>query len=257
MGRIGKRNLATVLIGAGVQNLSVEEAVSAWLRGLKHALTGAHERSPDHLRRLTLVEHDPQRVLEIDDAVRHHAEAYAQSGRMEIRYVPLSDSERSSLREQAAARRAERLRREAEALERGAAAPDARTDAGVPATRVSIGLEGRTYRFGAMTAEAAVPEREVGLDPLIVREANDELLAAWDIARQREHGRFLETLLVPQDLRRALASSAPLVLMLDAATARIHWEMVAQPDPLADARARRAESPHRSTSRTSSVPAVG
>jgi hypothetical protein len=242
MGRIGKRNLATVLIGAGVQNLSVEEAVSAWLRGLKYALTGAQERSPDHLRRLTLVEHDPQRVLEIDDAVRHHANAYAQSGRMAIEYTPLDDAERSQLRERAMARRAERLRREAEALERGTAARDAGWDASVPATRVSIGLEGRTYRFGAMTAEAAVPEREVGLDPLLVREANDELLGAWDLVRQREHGRFLETLLVPQDLRRALSSSAPLVLMLDAATARIHWEMVAQPDALADAaRAARGE----------------
>jgi hypothetical protein len=47
---------------------------------------------------------------------------------------------------------------------------------------------------------------------------------------QRERGRFLEELLMPDDLRRHLYSRAPLVMMLDATTARIHWEMIAQPE---------------------------
>jgi hypothetical protein len=235
-GRIGKRHLATVLIGAGNQNLPVEEAVSAWLRGLKHALTGTTEREPDHLRMITLVEHDPQRVIELDDSLRHHAAQYRESGRMVVVYTPLGEDARRTLRERSAARRVERLRREVEALERGADVSDDVSDGrDLPATRVSIGLEGRAYRFGAITADASVPEREVPLDPELVREANDELLGAWDSDRQREQGRFLEKLLVPQDLRTALSSSAPLVLMLDSTTARIHWEMVAQPDAMPDA----------------------
>jgi hypothetical protein len=47
---------------------------------------------------------------------------------------------------------------------------------------------------------------------------------------QLERGRFLEELLMPDDLRRQLYNPAPLVMMLDSTTARIHWEMVAQPE---------------------------
>jgi hypothetical protein len=46
---------------------------------------------------------------------------------------------------------------------------------------------------------------------------------------QLERGRFLEKLLMPNDLRTQLYQRAPLVMILDSTTARIHWEMVAQP----------------------------
>jgi hypothetical protein len=38
----------------------------------------------------------------------------------------------------------------------------------------------------------------------------------------------MERLLVPEDLRDHLVGNAPLVMVLDATTARLHWEMVAQ-----------------------------
>ena len=38
----------------------------------------------------------------------------------------------------------------------------------------------------------------------------------------------MEQLLIPEDLRGQLSSNAPLVMMLDSTTARIHWEMLAQ-----------------------------
>src|SRR5262249_20705668 len=43
-------------------------------------------------------------------------------------------------------------------------------------------------------------------------------------------GVFLEKLLIPGDLQQLLSSNAPLVLTCDATVARIHWEMVAQPE---------------------------
>ena len=39
-------------------------------------------------------------------------------------------------------------------------------------------------------------------------------------------------LLIPHDLGPQLSSTAPLVLQVDSTTARIHWEMVSQPDPV-------------------------
>ena len=63
-------------------------------------------------------------------------------------------------------------------------------------------------------------------------QANDELAAATGFKEQFDSGRMLEALLMPADIRPAIYTSAPLILMLDATTARVHWEMMAQSDPL-------------------------
>ena len=62
-------------------------------------------------------------------------------------------------------------------------------------------------------------------------QANDELAAATGFKEQFDSGRMLEALLMPADIRPAIYTSAPLILMLDATTARVHWEMMAQSDP--------------------------
>jgi hypothetical protein len=110
-------------------------------------------------------------------------------------------------------------------------------------------LDGDTYRYGAITQNASVPERVVRIDPRLVDQANDQLAVEWDPTRQRDHGRVLERLLIPQDLRPHLSSTAPLVLLLDATTARIHWEMVAQPDV--------SSAADRSTERAPADPGAG
>ncbi|HEU5431779.1 MAG TPA: CHAT domain-containing protein [Thermomicrobiales bacterium] len=98
-------------------------------------------------------------------------------------------------------------------------------------TRLTLALESDQYRFGAITADAAVPERVVSIDPSLVMKANDELAQEGDPDLQAERGIFLERLLLPRELQPYLATSAPLVMLLDPRTARVHWEMVAQPDP--------------------------
>ncbi len=50
------------------------------------------------------------------------------------------------------------------------------------------------------------------------------------MTEQFEAGLFLQKLLLPADFRDTLLTPAPLVLALDARTARIHWEMMAQAD---------------------------
>ena len=75
-----------------------------------------------------------------------------------------------------------------------------------------------------------MPEREIAIDPAVIWQANDELAGEQKPGMQLERGRFLEELLMPDDLRRELYNNAPLVMMLDSTTARIHWEMVAQPE---------------------------
>jgi pimeloyl-ACP methyl ester carboxylesterase len=233
LGRIGKRHLASVLIGSGNGNLTAEDAVASWVRGLERALGGAVRH---HLRRLTLVEHEPQRVLDVDAALTAHLARAQQRQRLAVTYTALTPEQRRELEIEAADREIRRLEERARTLreQRDGGAARAREEAAQACdpTRLTVALEGGTYHFGAITATAAIPEREIPLDPELVREANEELVAAPDLARQREHGRFLEKLLLPGDLRDALSTPAPLVLLLDATTARIQWEMMAQPEVL-------------------------
>jgi hypothetical protein len=95
---------------------------------------------------------------------------------------------------------------------------------------VTVSLDRDVYRFGAISETASIPEREIPIDPRLVMKANDELAAERESDLQRQRGRFLEQLLLPDEFRDHLTANAPLVLLVDSTTARIHWEMLAQPD---------------------------
>lgn len=224
LGRMHKRHLATVLIGAGRGNLVLPQAVSAWIRGIKHAITGSPEDEDkrQHLHRITFVENDPGTIRRIHGAFKQEVDLLTFRNRLQIRYFGPSDKKLAELEEQAAKQAYDRL-----VGARGRREGD--SDGSQPwPTRVTVTVERKVYRFGAITSTAAIPEREVPLDPTLVERANDELAAEWDADKQMERGRFLAQLLVPQDLRTQLSSDSPLVLLLDATTARIHWEVMAQ-----------------------------
>jgi CHAT domain-containing protein len=94
--------------------------------------------------------------------------------------------------------------------------------------RLTIQLQGDTFQFAALTLEASVPQRETSIDPDLVNEANDQLPAADSFAVQLNHGNLLGKLLLPPDMRDMIGQKKlPIVLALDATTARIHWEMIA------------------------------
>jgi hypothetical protein len=203
-GRIEKKHLATVLIGAGVGNMKIPAAVEAWLRGIARAQGGMAIEA--RLRRVTFVETSRARAAEIDEALTDL------SGRLksiiDVSYAGLTDSGEP-----------EWIRREGP-----------RRDPEVPA-RVSFTFDGASgaYRFGSITQTAALPERAVQLDPALVLEANQLLASMETSPDQFSWGRFLERLLIPAEFRTELQSSEPLVMMLDSTTASIHWEMMAQP----------------------------
>lgn len=223
LGRMGKEHLATLLIGTGLNNMPVADAVAAWLRGIKNALTGIDEASYYKLEEITFVERNPDKVIQIDDALQRERKTLEERGRMQIIYRALSS---------------QKIKELTRAAHKFAGAGDARlqnvSQEQAP-TRITVELDGATYRFGAITHSAAIPEREIPLDPKLVMDANDELAAEGDAGRQLRLGQFMQLLLIPQDLRDELASSAPLVMMLDATTARIHWELLAQLEPLSTA----------------------
>src|SRR5262249_9550548 len=97
-------------------------------------------------------------------------------------------------------------------------------------TRVTFtySRERRRYKFGAITEDAAVPEREIGVSPSLIEKINDRLVSESDPDEQAECGLQLGINLVPRELRGRMMSDAPLVMLLDPDSSRIHWEMVAQ-----------------------------
>ncbi len=227
LGRMGKKHLATALIGVGRDNLSVTEAVSSWVRGLKFAITGmAGGNNKDDaacvLEDITFFITDPKKMLIFDAVLAQETRRLAAEGRMTIRYTELTPEER----EHYEGRTFDyvRKRMEHQLKERSATLPPG----DIAPTRITVSVEGKAYHFGAITNSASIPEREIPLDPALIHRANDELAAETNPDRQLELGEFMQRLLFPADLRGLLSTNAPLVMMLDAKTARIHWELLAQ-----------------------------
>ncbi len=212
LGRMGKKHLATVLIGSGAGNLSVEDSIRAWIRGMQQVATGAENSL---LRRVTFVEREAGKALAISQALKAEVERLRGNPHLQLDFEEPSKAE---------------LRRAPKAPKVSMASPPAERNP-VP-TRVALALDHKRYRFAAITQGAAIPEREVPIDPLLVMQANDELAAEWKPLKQLYHGQFLEKLLLPEELRSEFYQhrESPVVLMLDAATARIHWEALAQSD---------------------------
>ena len=225
LGRMGKRHLATVLIGAGQGNLAIADAVRGWLRGIWRAIAGSLEDEGRRLVRVTFVESDPRNIEAIDSVIK--AEQTAMVEQLVIKYAFQSAEQLTAVRKDALAR--ERSDLEAE-WKRRASGQVRAANQRIP-VRLTVGLERKTYTFAAITETAAIPQRNIAIDPTLIEQANSKLAASSKPAEQTQAGRLLERLLMPDDLRASIYTDAPLVLVLDATTARIHWEMVAQSDP--------------------------
>jgi CHAT domain len=221
LGRMDRKHLAAVLIGSGVGNIEARDAIDAWIRGIKHALSGDPREEPHQLETVTFVEADGSRLQEVHQAM--DAIIASLQGRLTITYDQTGDDERTRTAKQDG-------EGHAEAFSPKKATKHKRDDAEQLPTRITLALEANKYTFGAITADASVPEREVAIDPKLVWQANDELAAERDPKLQLERGVFLSQLLLPKDLKSQLSTNAPLVMLMDASAARVHWEMVAQPD---------------------------
>ena len=225
LGRLNKHHLATVLIGSGEGNLALRDAISAWLGGIRRAIAGSKFDAGRRLQRVTFVENDSRKVIELDDILIEQKE-HQERQHFEIVYERLKPDQIDALKTEAFEKAKTDLTKNwARDLHAHNSKPNA-----IP-SRVTLSLDTNknTYRFGAITESASIPERDIVIDPNLVWKANDELAGEQTPELQLERGRFLEGLLMPADLRKQLYGPAPLVMMLDSTTARIHWEMVAQP----------------------------
>ena len=224
LGRLINMHLATVMIGSGEGNIPLRNAVSAWLSGIRRAVAGSKFDEGRRLQRVTFVEYNPDKVIQLDEILSRQRDKHPN---FEIVYESLTDAEKNKLMTAAYQRAKDNLDAKWKRNQEDGTRPE--PDAVPSRVTLSLDPDKSTYRFGAITADASIPERDTVIDPTLVWTANTELAGEQIPEVQLERGQFLEGLLVPPDLRKELYGAAPLVMMLDATTARIHWEMVAQP----------------------------
>jgi hypothetical protein len=154
LGRLGKQHLATVLIGAGLDNLSASDAISAWIRGLKYAITGASTEARQRtLQTLTFVEIDPRRVIEMDQAITAHKNQLEKKQRLIIHYNSLTSEQLNELRAEERRRLEARLAQERRRFEAELVQPLTEQRAPTPfPTQITVNLNRRnSYCFGAIT----------------------------------------------------------------------------------------------------------
>ena len=226
LGRAGRKNLCTVLIGSGAGNLETPDAMRAWLRGIRRALYDAQSHSEPQIRSVTFVEFNEANLVRLHSALQNAVETFANDseGALKIEYTPPTNETLRRLRKVAGNEAAKKarvdLRKSFTALTGSAPDPEP--------IRLTIQLQDDTFQFAALTADASVPQRDTRIDPALVDEANNQLPTAESFAKQLDHGNLLARFLLPTDMRDLIfKQNASIVLALDATTARIHWEMLA------------------------------
>jgi pimeloyl-ACP methyl ester carboxylesterase len=226
LGRSGHKNLASVLIGAGAGNLETQDAIWAWLRGVRRALHDAQAASDPRLQSITFVEFSPGNVVRIHNSIKKAVAVFENDSEAPLKIIYRGPSD-SILRKAEQAAEKEAAQRASRDERRSFTAVAASSPNAEP-IRLTIQLQADTFEFAALTAEASIPQRNTRIDPSLVEESNNALPTAESFAKQFDHGNLLGRLLLPRDMREVILQQAvPVVLALDANTARIHWEMVA------------------------------
>ena len=226
LARMGKQHLATVLIGSGTGNISVADAVRAWLRGIAAALSGAGQPEKQTLRRVTFVEIDPRRLIEINATLVNLQKSPPSP--LNVKYARLSDAAITGLLRSVEVTLKQSARTEWQQWKvRARNGFNGQSESSEVPTRMTVERDREGYRFGAISETASVPERTTVLDDALLRQANDQLAASTSWERQHEAGDLLGRLLFPADLKSHLSGDAPVVMTMDSATARVHWEMIA------------------------------
>ena len=223
LGRSDRKHLQTVLIGSGAGNLPIVDALRAWLRGIRRALYDAAPMHEPALKVITFVDISATNFLLIHRALVEARAIFAQEAEvLEIDYSEPSKRVLARMEKVAEWESREKGVRELrKALESGA--PDGR----VEPIRLTVRLQEDFFEFAALTEDASVPQRMTQINPQLIEEANNQLPEASEFAVQLNRGNLMGRLLLPQDLREAIVRPCvPLVMTVDATTARIHWEMI-------------------------------
>lgn len=203
--QLGKKHLATVLIGASIRNLSYADAIHAWLLGINRALVNAAASDSPRIEALTFVIKDKYAPWVVSALKREAQDPSDPSSLSHLMKITLVDPP---------------------TVEPPPRDPTQKS----ASTHISIDFDpSGIYRYSAMTASATIPERVIKVDPRRLKDVSTRLLITGDNVERYKLGRFLLEFLFPRDLRAQLTGSAPVVLQLNNEAAKVYWEVAAQP----------------------------
>jgi pimeloyl-ACP methyl ester carboxylesterase len=223
---LGRREVSSVLIGAGEGNMSVEQALKGLVEGFCAGLAELKQSRPEDvgtLKDLRIVEFNSERFLEIDQELKRLVEAKVIKD-VELRYRAVTPAEKRRAR----ISHESSCQKQFEQMSRGEGGKRALKLDEIRIT-VEFDKEKSEFRFSALTDGAVVPSRPVVVTTVVVEETARMLAEAQSRREQRERGRVLFDYIFPRDLEYLFDSGAVIRMIVDPTSAAIPWEMACLP----------------------------
>ncbi len=197
---LGWQTFATVVVGSGEGNLSLEQAIEGMLEGVASALRRI--KGQGHLDTLQIVEYDKRRfrdVVTILNKIKAGSDGSLTS-KLSSRQLP----------------------------KRAHPAPKTQPEMvdQMEGSRVTIERDRDLFRFSAITKEAVIPVREIPVQSSRAEGIADLLKESRSLKDQQKYGKLLHRYLMPEDFQ-PMIDMTPLTLMVDRSTAAFPWEMAA------------------------------
>lgn len=216
---LGYNRFATVMVGTGSNNLSIERATRSILAGVSDAL----DRQPYKGKKpftLILVESEPKRRALINEALEK-VETTPPDKDKKLSAKNLKKQPIKGL--EIEVKRIKSQLKPPKAKERPSFAPSKDEK---EVARMTIERKPGLFCLSALTSNAAIPMREIPVQDFIVDSLIEKLRLARDFKKQQKYGRLLHAMLIPEDFQSFLDTNRSLVLILNRAAAAIPWEMM-------------------------------
>ncbi len=219
---------ATVLIGSGAGNLTIERALRSLLFGICDGLDRLSDRgqvrisdlnpqfeirnSKSPIKSVILIERDPERHQQSFEILeRIKAETAAAGFEIEVVKRVLPGARQT--------------------VKAGGTDQPGEPQQFEFGPRITIERDGDVFRFSALTRTAVVPVREVEIQSFFVEGIADRLIKSCGKEEQEMFGRVLATSLMPEDFQQYYDTEDSLTLILDRSTAAFPWEMACYERP--------------------------
>jgi len=199
---LGWREFATVVVGSGEGNLSLEQAIVGLLAGVGSALRRLKGQGQGQLETLRIVEKDRTRFKTIQALLERVAKS--QEGGLKLNVTSREVRERTYRQTKPQPERFDQME----------------------GSRVTIERDRDLFRFSAITKQAVIPVREITINSSYAEGAAELLKESRTLEEQHKYGKLLHSYLMPNDFQDMI-DMAPLTLIVDRSTAAFPWEMAA------------------------------
>jgi pimeloyl-ACP methyl ester carboxylesterase len=223
---LGKNRFGMVLIGTGLNDFSIDRAVRSVLSGIADAV----DQFPDDKIRenpppmeVVIFEKDGERFGNLKNIVKALAK---EQKNQPIENVKLNFDEEKNVHLLTDAERAEQAQK---AVQISHDLPFwVLTDKQKNVTRVTVerDYEKQEFSLSALTSTAAIPTRQIPIQNCVIDSLVEKIRRSGNAEKQKQYGRLLHSMLIPEDFQGLIDTNKPLVLLLDSSSASIPWEML-------------------------------